>query len=116
MMKFSGVIGVQQGAQVLFSDYAHDGPMWTGTGTREVRHVLTFAEPFLQPPAVTVGLAMWDMDHKTNARADLSAENVTAAGFDLVFRTWSDSRIARVRATWMAIGPARDEDETWTIL
>ncbi|MEC8667985.1 MAG: H-type lectin domain-containing protein [Pseudomonadota bacterium] len=25
-------------------------------------------------------------------------------GFDIVFRTWGDSRIARARVGWMAIG------------
>ena len=61
-----------------------------------------------------VGISLWDMDHKTNMRADLAAENVTVAGFHLVFRTWGDTRIARVRADWTAIGPVRDEED-WDI-
>lgn len=114
MKRFSGVIGVQQGGLVLFSDFAHDGTMWAGTGPREVRRLQSFDEPFMEPPTVTVGLSMWDMDHSTNARVDISAETVTATGFEIVFRTWGDSRIARVRATWLAIGPARDEDD-WEV-
>lgn len=81
---------------------------------REVRRLQSFDEPFMEPPTVTVGLSMWDMDHSTNARVDISAETVTATGFEIVFRTWGDSRIARVRATWLAIGPARD-DEDWEV-
>jgi len=114
MKRFVGTIGVEQGSRQLFSDFANGGPMWAGSGAREVRHVLTFKEPFLDSPVVTVGLSMWDMDSNTNSRIDLQAENVSTTGFDLVFRTWSDSRIARVRADWMAIGPARDED-SWKV-
>ena len=114
MRRFSGVLGVQQGTRILFSDFADDGPMWSGAGAREVRRHQVFDEPFESPPVVMVGVSMWDMDHKTNMRADMTAENITAQGFDLVFRTWGDSRIARIRADWTAIGALRDE-EVWTI-
>ena len=114
MRKFSGVIGIEQGTTILFSDFVHDGPMWTGSGPREVRQVQAFGEGFNGPPAVTVGVSMWDIDHQTNSRADISAENVTAKGFEIVFRTWSDTRVARIRADWMAIGLARDEDD-WDV-
>jgi H-type lectin domain len=114
MKRFFGVIGVEQGSRILFSDFAHDGAMWTGSGPREVRQAQSFSEAFLHPPAVLVGISMWDMDHKVNSRVDISAENVTAAGFDIVFRTWADSRIARIRADWTAIGPTRDEED-WDV-
>jgi H-type lectin domain len=107
-------VGIQQGARVLFSDFADGGVMWTGTGERESRHLVAFKTAFLEPPAVMVALSMWDIDHKHNARADLRAEHITATGFDLVFRTWQDSRIARVRADWTAIGPVRDDDD-WDV-
>jgi hypothetical protein len=107
-------IGVEQGSRVLFSDFADGGPMWTGQGPRECRHVVTFREPFAAPPAVTVGISMWDMDRETNLRADIAAEKITAGGFHLVFRTWGDTRVARVRADWMAIGPVQDEDD-WDV-
>lgn len=115
MRKFStGSIGVQQGSRVLFSDFVNGGVMWTGEGDRESRHIVTFKEPYREPPVVHVSLTMWDTDNQTNARADISAENVTAEGFHLVFKTWSDTRIARVRADWMAIGPVADEDD-WDV-
>lgn len=107
----SGSFGILQGSRVLFSDFADDGVMWTGQGPRESRHVVAFKDAFAAPPSVLVGLSMWDMDHKTNSRADISAENVTTDGFHLVFRTWGDTRVARVRADWTAIGPVRDEDD-----
>jgi len=40
---------------------------------------------------------------------------VTATGFEIVFRTWADTRIARIRADWIAIGPARDEED-WDVV
>ena len=94
----------------MFSDFAHDGPMWTGSGPRESRQAVKFSEAFAAPPAVMVSISMWDADRKTNLRADISAETVTEAGFDLVFRTWGDTRIARVRADWTALGALRDDD------
>lgn len=114
MRRFSGVFGVEQGTRILFSDFAHDGAMWTGEGPREVRQQQAFKEPFLSLPAVTVGISMWDIDHKSNSRVDVSAENVTIKGFEIVFRTWADTRVARIRADWMAIGQVRDEDD-WDV-
>jgi hypothetical protein len=114
MRRYSGAIGIQQGTKILFSDFAHDGAMWTGSGPREVRHAHTFDEPFQSVPVVSVGISMWDIDHKSNSRVDVSAENITAAGFEIVFRTWADTRIARIRADWLAVGQARDEDD-WDV-
>lgn len=107
----SHTVGIQQGSRVLFSDYADGGVMWTGQGPRESRHVVTFKEPFTEPPSVMASISMWDIDHKHNARADITAENVTETGFHLVFRTWADTRAARIRADWIAIGAAKDEDD-----
>ena len=110
----SNLIGIEEGSILLFSDYEHDGVMWSGRGPRETRQSVRFGEPFLSPPTVKVGIAMWDMDHKANLRADISAEYISAKGFEIVFRTWADSRVARIRADWMAIGELRDEDH-WQI-
>lgn len=110
----SGTVGVQQGSRVLFSDYIDGGPMWTGSGERESRHRVTFREAFGSAPAVIVGISLWDSDSSANMRADLSAEAVTDAGFELVFRTWGDTRVARLRADWTAIGPLRDDD-AWDV-
>lgn len=106
----SNRIGVDQGSLMLFSDFADGGEMWAGKGARERRRRVTFSETYLEPPSVTVGISMFDLDRMTNQRSDISAENITAQGFEIVFRTWSDTRIARVRADWMAIGALRDDD------
>ncbi|MCK0168000.1 H-type lectin domain-containing protein [Jannaschia sp. S6380] len=105
------LIGVLQGSRSMFSDFEDGGDMWTGIGPREARVRVVFAEPFKTPPAITTTLGMFDMDAATNQRADLGHANVTEAGFDLIFRTWGDTRVARVRADWTAIGEVRAEDE-----
>jgi H-type lectin domain len=110
----SGKIGVIQGTRVLFSDFADDGVMWTGNGPRESRHIVTFKDAFSEPPTVQVSIGMWDMDHKTNSRADIAADHVTAKGFHIVFRTWGDTRVARIRADWLAIGPVKTDDD-WDV-
>jgi hypothetical protein len=114
MRRFTGAIGVDQGSRVLFDHFADNGEMWTGVGPREVRHALRFGTPFVAAPIVMVGISMWDIDHKSNSRADVSAETVTATGFEIVFRTWGDTHVARIRVDWTAIGETRDDDD-WEI-
>lgn len=80
-----------------------------------MRQQQNFKDAFLAPPVVTVGISMWDLDHKTNSRVDILAENVTATGFEIVFRTWGDTRVARVRADWMALGSVKDDDN-WDVV
>ncbi len=108
------LIGICQGSEILFSHFEDGGEMWTGRGPREVRRRVAFDTPFKTPPAVMTALAMFDIDAPTNARADLSHATVDLSGFDLVLRTWGDTRIARIRADWTAIGEVRGEDE-WDV-
>ena len=104
------IIGIDQG-DVLISDCDNGGEMWTGTGPRQRRHNLLFKSPFKSAPVVHVSLSMWDLDSAKNARADVTAENITLAGCDVVFRTWGDTRVARARICWMAIGEMFHEDD-----
>jgi len=103
--------GIAQGDEALFSDYADDGEMWTGTGNRERRRRVDFDPPFRAAPVVHAALSLWDTDCNTNARMEVIAENIATNGFDIVFRTWGDSRIARIRVAWIAIGAAHHEDD-----
>ncbi|MEX1235362.1 MAG: H-type lectin domain-containing protein [Roseovarius sp.] len=105
------LMGIDQGETVLFSDFETGGPMWTGTGERTSRHSVRFIEPFRSQPAVHCSLSMWDIDCGTNARVEVSAEDITNHGFTVVFRTWADTRIARARVRWMAIGEIASEDD-----
>jgi hypothetical protein len=110
----TGMLGIQQGSCLLFSDFADGGPMWTGTGHRESRTAVTFPDPFRVPPAVMVGISLMDLDHNTNTRTEVLAEHVSATGFEIVFRTWGDTRVARIRAEWTALGAVVDED-AWEV-
>ena len=106
----TGTLGIQQGSSLLFADFADGGPMWTAQGHRESRTSITFSDPFRHPPAVILGIALMDLDHTTNTRTEILAEQVTATGFEIVFRTWGDTRVARIRAEWTALGAVSDED------
>ncbi|WP_299723994.1 H-type lectin domain-containing protein [uncultured Tateyamaria sp.] len=108
------LIGIDQGDEILFSDFQDGGEMWTGRGQRERRRRVLFSEEFRAPPNVHVSISMWDVDTKTALRADVAAEEIDAAGFDLVFRTWGDTRVARVRVAWIAMGEMPESDE-WDI-
>lgn len=110
----SYTVGVDQGSLELFSDFQDGGDMWTGMGPRKVSWAIKFSEAFAAQPLVHVSLNMWDMGSDSNARADIRAENVTETGFDLVFRTWSDTRVAWVSASWLAIGGV-PHPEYWDI-
>ncbi len=109
---YASTIGIDQGTEMLFSDFDTDGDMWTGNGPRERRVAITFSENFKNKPNVMVTLEMFDMDSGTNQRAETVAENITETGCDIVFRTWGDTKIARARAAWMAIGGV-DAADNW---
>lgn len=107
-------IGIDQGVAALFSDFETGGEMWTGSGPREKSVAVAFSESFLSPPSVHLSLSLIDIDRRHNQRMDLSARKITATGFEIVCRTWDDTRIARVRVAWMAVGEARAEDD-WVV-
>ena len=115
MKRFSNhLIGIDQGDVVLFSDFEDGGIMWTGTGPRERRQAVKFSEAFRAEPVVHTSISMWDVDTASAVRAEVVAENITRTGFDIVFRTWLDTRVARVRVAWMGIGELPHEDD-WDI-
>ncbi|MEP4036285.1 H-type lectin domain-containing protein [Pseudophaeobacter sp.] len=103
--------GIDQGDLVLFSEFDSGGSMWTGEGARERRKLVRFKEAYRRPPAVQVSISLWDMDTNAAIRAELVAENITTTDFEVVFRTWGDSRIARLRAAWIAVGELPFDDD-----
>ena len=107
-------VGVAHGSVPMFAHFGNDGPMWAKAGPRAVRRPVRFEAPFRSPPVVQVTISMWDTDGGRNQRADIAAEAIGTEGFDLVFRTWADSRVARIRADWMAMGEV-DDDEDWDV-
>lgn len=111
----SHLVGIDRGSVILFSDFEDGGEMWTGNGPRVTRKAIAYSKPYMAAPIVHVSLSMWDMSQKTNSRADISAEEISATGFFIVFRTWGDTQVARVRADWLSIGKVRDEDD-WDVV
>ncbi len=107
---YASTIGVDQGSELLFSDFDNSGAMWAGEGARARRVSVVFSEAFKHAPSVMVTLEMFDMDQRTNQRAETVVENVTKTGCDIVFKTWGDTKVARARAAWMAIGGVEAED------
>lgn len=108
------LIGIEQGEVMLFSDFEDGGEMWTGSGPRERCKAVRFHEHFHRPPSVQAGVSLWDVDTQSAMRADISVRKITAKGFEIVFHTWGDTRLARLRVAWMAIGEARDDD-AWEV-
>lgn len=105
------LIGIDSGDVSLFSDFENGGEMWTGHGSRERRKRIVFSEPFCSPPVVQVAVSLWDVDTANAVRAQVTAENITNEGCELVFRTWADTRVARIRLSWMAFGELPHPDD-----
>ncbi|MAC81817.1 MAG: hypothetical protein CML66_27615 [Rhodobacteraceae bacterium] len=108
------LVGIDQGEINLFADFQDGGEMWTGFGPRERRRRVNFSSAFRAPPSVQVSVSLWDVDTAAHMRADLAAEDITADGCDVVFRTWGDSRVARIRIAWTAIGELPHDDD-WVL-
>ena len=98
----------------MFSAFENGDPMWVGEGPRLVTQSVRFSEPFRQPPVVQAAISMWDMAGSSNQRADLQATKITRDGFELEFRTWGDTQVARIRVSWLAIGAAPYADD-WDV-
>lgn len=85
-------------------------PGWTlnsGSGPREWTEPITFAKSFNEPPEVTVGLSMVDIDQAKNSRVRVDPKNITEKGFDLVCGAWDDTVLYSVTADWLAFGDAQ---------
>lgn len=107
-------IGIDSGDILLFSDFENDGMMWAGKGPRLVRRKVAFSDAYAATPNVTLQLSMVDMSNDAFIRADLQTENITTTDFEIVFRTWEDSRVARIRVAWQSIGAVASED-SWEL-
>lgn len=109
------LIGVDQGEIVLFSDFETDGPMWSGDGHRSLRREVEFSSAYRSAPMVQCWLSMVDISNTTNCRTDVQAEDISETGFAIVFQTWGDTKIARVRVAWQSIGEVPHDDD-WDVV
>jgi hypothetical protein len=64
--------------------------------------VVQFPKSFDKTPSVSVSLAGLDIDNKFNARVLTSAENITTTGFVMSYHSWADTKIYRVKLSWVA--------------
>ncbi|MFQ1701463.1 H-type lectin domain-containing protein [Loktanella agnita] len=106
----SGIIGIDHGDVDLFSHFEDDGTMWRGDGPRQSHATVRFSQSYTTPPHVQVSISMWDISNSSNTRADVQAENITPEGFEIVFRTWADTQVARVRVAWTSFGELPNDD------
>lgn len=110
----SGTVGIDHGDVVLFSDFEDEGEMWRGQGPRQNRAAVSFSQPYRDAPHVQVSVSMIDLSNASNTRYDVQAENISPTGFDIVFRTWADTRVARARVAWTSFGELAN-DEGWDL-
>jgi len=102
-------LAIDGGVAEIFDHIENNGAMWSGTGKRWARSVVSFSEQFTQPPRVQLSIAMIDADSGRNLRLDLYVEDVTEHGFTAVAHTWNDTRIGRLQLNWTAIGARNTE-------
>lgn len=104
----SPLVGMQiiTAAGELFNHVDEKGPMWYKDGDREVRCQIDFAHSFHKPPHIILGITGMDSSMAQNLRFSLLAETVTVTGFEIVMKTWDDTKIARASVNWSAIGQA----------
>ncbi len=55
-------------------------------------------------PQVIVGLSALDGSKQSNTRVAASAVDITAEGFTMVIKTWSDTLIWAANVSWTALG------------
>ena len=102
LLNSAGGLGVLGGTCELFRHVDPDGYMWDGDGDRKVIKPIKFEQRLETNPLVFVSLQSIDASQGHNLRFDLRAENVTTRGFDVVFSTWFDTKIASCSVSWFA--------------
>lgn len=100
-----GKLQMLSAAGEIFNHVDEGGAMWSGDGDRRVEIPIVFLAPFALSPQVNIGLTGLDASHDQNLRIQLLAQDVTPLGFTLVCTTWGDTHLARVSASWQAMGP-----------
>lgn len=78
-----------------------------GADVEEIRRFsipVVFDAPFQVPPVVQIGLTLFDIDQRDSGRLSVTAESITESGFEIVFTTWSSTRVYAASASWLAVG------------
>lgn len=75
-----------------------------GSGERVFTRAVTFESKFANPPKVVIGLSGLDVNATKNNRVVVTAKNITDSGFQVEYKTWSDTILYGVWADWLAYG------------
>jgi hypothetical protein len=80
--------------------------MNTGKGERTYEERIYFEEKYEKIPHVMTSISGLDEDNKDSSaiRIELKEEKIDTAGFNLIIRTWDDSRLFNIKVTWTAFG------------
>jgi hypothetical protein len=73
---------------------------------RTFAHRVQFDTPFSNTPLVHVGLLGFDIDNRDSARINVHTEAITSSTFDIVIKTWRNTRVYNVQISWIALGQA----------
>ena len=81
-------------------DAGSQRPLVKGDGNK---YPIVFEKSFVKEPQVFIGLSYLDADtSELDLRLVASAEDVTLEGFQLIVKTFQDTRILGYRVNWLA--------------
>ncbi|MDE5083559.1 MAG: H-type lectin domain-containing protein [Trichodesmium sp. St18_bin1] len=96
-----------QGGTVSYTAY-EEGDKWnlnSGSGDRTLVKHVDFGTPYYSDNInVAVYLTGIDQDNAMDNRLQINPTNVTNQGFDIEYKTWSDSVINGLWLSWVAFG------------
>ena len=82
-----------------YNEYMH---MMNSRGERSITKHIEFDVKFKKTPKVMVSINLFDTDRGTNLRVNVYAEHINTSGFDLRIATWDDTKLYRLRASWIS--------------
>ena len=95
---------ILSGDEEIFDHVSEPGPMWDEDGNRNIKVRVEFSNRFASAPVVNAGFSLLDVSKDNNLRVWLRLLNIDASGFDALVLSWDDTRLAKVRVAWIAIG------------
>ena len=102
-IQISSGVSMIFGAGPLFRHVDPDQFMWNGEGERISEVFIPFKTVIERPPIVFISLTSIDASQAQNLRLKLSTRDATKQGFIASARTWSDTKLASIEASWFAV-------------
>ncbi len=82
-----------------YNEYKH---MMNSRGERSITKHIEFDVKFKKTPKVIASISLLDIKRGTNLRVNVYAEHINASGFDLRIATWDDTKLYRLRGSWIS--------------